>query len=72
MSCFGHQLRVAPARCWMIGNSPKSDVDPALEAGLNAVLIPHPHTRGLETEDLQGAPGRFLQVECFSELRHHF
>ncbi len=64
--------RVAPARCWMIGNSPKSDVNPALEAGLNAVLIPHPHTRGLETEELQAVPGRFLQVECFSELRHHF
>jgi putative hydrolase of the HAD superfamily len=29
---------------WMIGNSPKSDINPALEAGLNAVLVPHPHT----------------------------
>jgi putative hydrolase of the HAD superfamily len=29
-----------PARTWMIGNSPKSDINPALEAGLNAVLVP--------------------------------
>src|SRR5580698_5345181 len=26
---------------WMIGNSPKSDINPALAAGLNAVFIPH-------------------------------
>ena len=30
--------------CWMIGNSPKSDINPALEAGWNAIYIPHPHT----------------------------
>ena len=29
---------------WMIGNSPKSDVNPALGAGLNAVFIPHDAT----------------------------
>ena len=29
---------------WMIGNSPKSDINPALEAGLNAVLVPHENT----------------------------
>jgi putative hydrolase of the HAD superfamily len=25
----------------MIGNSPKSDINPALAAGLNAVFVPH-------------------------------
>ena len=34
-----------PARTWMIGNSPRSDINPAIEAGLNAVFIPTP-TRG--------------------------
>jgi putative hydrolase of the HAD superfamily len=29
------------ADCWMIGNSPSSDVLPALEAGLSAVHVPH-------------------------------
>ena len=33
-----------PARTWMIGNSPKSDINPALDAGLNAVFIPHSTT----------------------------
>src|SRR5260221_1124165 len=31
-------------RTWMVGNSPKSDINPALAAGLNAVFIPHPRT----------------------------
>lgn len=62
-----------PARTWMIGNSPKSDINPALEAGLNAVLVPHPHTWVLERQDLSGGgDGRFLKVEKFSDLRAHF
>jgi putative hydrolase of the HAD superfamily len=62
-----------PARTWMIGNSPKSDINPALEAGLNAVLVPHPHTWVLEHQDLREAPaGRFLRVETFADLRRHF
>ena len=62
----------APAS-WMIGNSPKSDINPALDAGLNAVLVPHPHTWVLERQDLRDAPdGRFLRVERFTDLRRHF
>jgi putative hydrolase of the HAD superfamily len=58
---------------WMIGNSPKSDINPALEAGLNAVLVPHPHTWVLEHQDLTiSGSGRLLQVEKFSDLRAHF
>src|SRR5690242_3829579 len=34
------ERRLATERTWMIGNSPKSDVNPALAAGLNAVFIP--------------------------------
>ena len=47
-----------PARDWMIGNSPKSDINPALEAGLNAVFVPHAHTWVLEKQDLcpEGPP----------------
>ena len=33
-----------PAKTWMIGNSPRSDINPALAAGLNAVFIEHPNT----------------------------
>ncbi len=62
-----------PNRAWMIGNSPKSDINPALEAGLNAVLVPHPHTWVLEHQDVREAPAdRFLRVERFADLCVHF
>jgi putative hydrolase of the HAD superfamily len=62
-----------PALTWMIGNSPKSDINPAIEAGLNAVLVPHRHTWVLEHQDVREAPdGKFLRVESFSELQRHF
>lgn len=57
---------------WMIGNSPKSDVNPALEAGLNAVFIPHEHTWMLEKQEIRPANGRLLVLERFSDLREHF
>jgi putative hydrolase of the HAD superfamily len=59
-------------RTWMVGNSPKSDINPALEAGLNAVYIPHPRTWSLEHEEIQPADGRLLVLENFAGLRRHF
>jgi putative hydrolase of the HAD superfamily len=62
-----------PAQTWMIGNSPKSDINPALEAGLNAVLVPHAHTWVLEHQDVvENTDRRLLRVERFSDLREHF
>ena len=60
------------ADTWMIGNSPKSDVNPALEAGLNAVFVPHEHTWILEKQDLQPGKGRLLVLEKFEDLRERF
>jgi len=61
------------ASSWMIGNSPKSDINPALEAGLGAVLVPHARTWVLEHQELRAPAGaRFLQVECFADLPKHF
>ena len=58
---------------WMIGNSPKSDINPALEAGIGAVLVPHAHTWVLERQELRTPEGaRFLQVERFTDLKKHF
>ena len=62
----------APAETWMIGNSPKSDINPALEAGLSAVLVPHPHTWVLEHQDLQDGGERLRVVGKFAELRNCF
>jgi putative hydrolase of the HAD superfamily len=61
-----------PSATWMIGNSPKSDINPALEAGLNAVLVPHAHTWVLEHQDLRPGGDRLLRVERFADLREHF
>jgi len=60
---------------WMIGNSPKSDVNPALAAGLNAVFVPHDMTWVLEHEHLSPPPpepARLLVLARFTELREHF
>lgn len=66
------QRELDPERTWMIGNSPKSDINPALEVGLKAVFIPHPHTWRLEHEEVQDGGGRLLVLETFSNLRQHF
>ncbi len=58
---------------WMAGNSPKSDINPALEAGLNAVFVPHPHTWRLEHEDIrENGHGRLLRVSRFTDLLDYF
>ena len=61
-----------PARTWMIGNSPKSDINPALEAGLNAVFVPHSRTWTLERQEIRPGKGKLLVVERFADLRRHF
>jgi putative hydrolase of the HAD superfamily len=61
-----------PERTWMVGNSPKSDINPALAAGLNAVFVPHAHTWVLEKQDIVPGKGKLLRLESFAELRDHF
>ena len=60
------------ARTWMIGNSPKSDINPALAAGLNAVYVPHPRTWSLEHEAVPEAHPRLLRVGGVRELLAYF
>ena len=59
---------------WMIGNSPKSDINPALAAGLHAIFVPHGDTWILEHEEVNPAPEgqKLLIVGRFAELREHF
>lgn len=59
---------------WMVGNSPKSDINPALGAGLNAVFVPHDDTWILEHEEVNQpeSPSRLLIVNAFAELSDHF
>jgi putative hydrolase of the HAD superfamily len=64
----------APSTTWMIGNSPKSDINPALAAGLNAVFIFHKDTWVLEHAEIDPAPTgqTLIEVASFSALREHF
>ena len=59
---------------WMVGNSPRSDINPALVAGLNAVFVPHDMTWVLEHEEVASPQNgsRLLVLERFGELRAHF
>lgn len=63
-----------PNRSWMVGNSPKSDINPSLAAGLNAVFIPHDMTWVLEHEEVAEAPNgqRLLRLERFRQMAEYF
>ena len=63
---------VVKSHGWMIGNSPRSDINPALQAGLNAVFVPHHATWELEHDELQSGTGKLLIINRFQDLREHF
>jgi putative hydrolase of the HAD superfamily len=56
----------------MIGNSIKSDVNPALAVGMGAVFIPNDNTWVLEHAELDTAAVRLIQLERFAQLTDHF
>ena len=64
-------LHLDPANTWMVGNSPRSDINPALQAGLGAVYIPHDDTWHQELEPLLASP-RLVTLARFGELRGLF
>jgi len=57
-----------PSLTFMIGNSPRSDINPAVAAGLRAVFIPHPHTWELEHEEINQARDRIIELTSFRRL----
>jgi putative hydrolase of the HAD superfamily len=59
---------------WMIGNSPRSDINPALAAGLNAIYIHHPSTWVLEHDTISDPPDgqRLLELDAFATLAQYF
>lgn len=55
---------------WMIGNSPKSDINPALAAGLHAVFLFHADTWVLEHAEIE-VPSKgqhLLELDSFAKL----
>lgn len=60
--------RLDPATTWMIGNSIRSDVNPAIRAGLKAIFVPHPDTWHMEHEELDDPGGVTITVERFDQI----
>mgnify|MGYP003775959173 CR=1 FL=1 len=60
-------LQLDADSAWMVGNSPRSDINPALEAGLGAVYIPNAHTWHQELEPLIEST-RLVRIERFADL----
>jgi putative hydrolase of the HAD superfamily len=61
------EYKLRPDRTWMVGNSPRSDINPALEAGVGAIYVPHPNTWTLEQEAIAD-PERVIVLKRFGEL----
>lgn len=68
-------LNLDPASTWMIGNSLRSDIQPALEAGINAIYVPNPHTWHMEHTEIvhdENWPGTYLDIEKIDGLLDYF
>ena len=65
-----HRHELMPHSSWMIGNSIKSDINPALAAGLHAVYLYHKDTWVLEHATLDPAPPgqQLLELDSFAKL----
>ena len=60
-----------PRRTWMVGNSPRSDVNPALAAGIGAIHIPY--HRPWSWEEVPVAdPERVVRLSRFRDLLQLF
>lgn len=67
-----HNIEAGSA--WMIGNSPKSDINPALAAGLHAVFLFHKDTWILEHASLAPplAGRNLIELDSFARLTELF
>jgi putative hydrolase of the HAD superfamily len=65
-----HRHELKPHTSWMIGNSIKSDINPALAAGLHAVYLHHKDTWVLEHAALDPAPPgqQLFELDSFAML----
>jgi putative hydrolase of the HAD superfamily len=64
--------RILKRHGWMVGNSPRSDINPALRAGLNAVFIPSAIPWDFEQEAVRSGEGKLIVVRYFRDLRRFF
>jgi putative hydrolase of the HAD superfamily len=71
---FGQALRrydLPRERTWMVGNSPRSDINPAKRLGLGTVFIAYHTTWHHEIEEILPGPPPTLVLEQFGQLMAH-
>ena len=61
------ELKVIPHLTWSVGDSLRSDIRPALAAGLRAVWVPQ-RTWSYEEDALPAEQGRFTHIRSLREL----
>ncbi len=61
------EFDMAPHETWMIGDSPRSDIMPALQNGVKSVYIPFSMTWALEHQELPPSE-HIITVEAFDRL----
>ena len=64
------ECNLSPDNCFMIGNSPKGDINEAKRAGLNTIYIPNEHTWSPEHEEISEALPKTFKLENISELKN--
>jgi putative hydrolase of the HAD superfamily len=66
------ELSLPLATTWMVGNSPRSDVLPARQAGMRAVFLPNDNTWALEHMEMDFDDDGILTLTAFPDLLGHF
>lgn len=66
------RLGAVAAETCMIGNSPRSDINPPLELGMSAIFIPHDHTWQLEHQEVDRSHPKLMILDRFADLLDYF
>jgi len=66
------EFKLDPKTTWMIGNSPRSDINPAKAAGLGTVFIPYHTTWEHEVEEIDTNGRETIVVDNFYGLLEYF
>jgi len=64
------EFGMLPEETWLVGDSPRSDVIPAVELGLRAVYVPYTMTWALEHSPLPESD-RIITVDGFASIADH-
>ncbi len=65
------ELNLSPEESWMVGNSPRSDINPPAEIGMGTVLLKHERAWDFEEVPLKHN-GRFHEITDFRQLKEIF